>query len=58
MNHGSLRGTLGDLRISISVFPTLRAILFALNQLFKCFMSRLTSLFIFFTYLYENDLYH
>ena len=34
---------LGDLKITSSVFSTLREILFALNQLFKCFISWLTS---------------
>ena len=49
----------GDLKITSSVFLILREILFALNQLFKCFTSRLTRLFIFLqTYLYKKDLYY
>ena len=49
----------GDLKITSSVFLILREILFALNQLFKCFISRLTRLFIFLqTYLYKKDLYY
>ena len=42
---------LGDLKITSSVFSTLTEILFALNQLSKCFLSRLTSLLRFFTHL-------
>ena len=40
---------LGDFKITCSVFSTLRGILFALNQLFKCFISRLICLFRLFT---------
>ena len=36
---------LGDLKITSSVFSTLQEILFALNQLLKRFILRLTSLF-------------
>ena len=42
---------LGDLKITSSVFSTLTEILFALNQLSKCFLSQLTSLLRFFTHL-------
>ena len=55
----SFRSTfLGDLKITSSVFSTLREILFALKQLFKCFISWLICLFRFFTDLYEKDFYH
>ena len=43
---------LGDLKITSLVFLTLSEILFALNQLFNCFISWLTSLFRFFTDLF------
>ena len=44
---------LGDLKITSLVFYILREFLFALNQLLRCFISRLTSLFGL-TYLYEK----
>ena len=40
---------LGDLKITSSVVSISKEILFALNQLFKCFISGLSSLFTFFT---------
>ena len=54
---------LADSEITSLVFSTLREILFALNQLFKCFISRLTRVFRFFADLlvwkrFVKDLYH
>ena len=50
---------IGDLKFTSSAFSMLREILFVLKQLFKCFISRLTSLCKFLQiYLYNKDLYH
>ena len=50
---------LGELKIVSSAFSALSETLLALNQLFNCFISWLTSLFRFsLAYLYERDLYH
>ena len=50
---------LGDLKVTSLVFSILSETLFALNQIFKCFISWMTSLFRFCTdLLYEINLYH
>ena len=50
---------IGDLKFISSGFSMLREILFVLKQLFKCFISWLTSLCKFLQiYLYSKDLHH